>query len=244
MAGRSAGYDRHITIFSPEGRLYQVEYAIKAIKTEGLTSIGIRGSDSCAVVTQKKVPDKLVDPSTVTHLYRLSRGIGCVVTGMTPDAKVLIQRTRQDAAEFEYKYAYPISPYYLSKRIADKAQVYTQTAWMRPLGVSVILIGIDDELGPQLYECTPAGSFVGYKAVATGQKDQEAKNFLEKKFKKNPVLDGDKTIKMAISALQTVLGEDFKSTDIEVGFVEKGKGFRTLSEAEIDAHLTEIAERD
>jgi len=109
----------------------------------------------------------------------------------------------------------------------------------------MILIGIDDEVGPQLYMCDPAGSYVGYKACCAGQKDQETRNFLEKKFKSDPKLDADKTVKMAINALQTVLAEDFKSTDIEVGVVTKdNRRFRLLSQEEIEGHLTEIAERD
>jgi len=243
--GSSAGYDRHITIFSPEGRLYQVEYAFKAVKSVNQTSLGIRGEDSVVIITQKKVPDKLFDPDTITSMFKITDNIGCVVTGLIPDGRSSVQRARYEAADFRHKYGYDMPVSVLAKRMADISQVYTQHAWMRPLGIETILVGMDDELGPQLYKFDPSGSFIGYRACCSGQKDQESINFLEKKFKSNPKLNTEQTIQMAISSLQSILSADFKSTEVEVGVVSASNPrFTLLTPAEIDHHLTLIAERD
>jgi len=247
--GSSAGYDRHITIFSPEGRLYQVEYAFKAIKTSGLTSVGVRGADSCVVLTQRKIPDKLHDADSVTNMYHVTDKIGLVMTGIVPDARASVSRLRSEAAQFKFDYGYEMPVSYLAKRAADLAQVYTQHANMRPLGIAMIIIGIDaegDTMLPQLYRCDPAGYYVGYKATSAGQKEQEANNFLEKRFKAdNPSLSYDDTVQLALACLQNVLGSDLKASDIEACVVRKeNPKFTRLTGDEIEAHLTSLAERD
>jgi len=239
-----SGYDRHITIFSPDGRLYQIEYAFKAVKDSGLTSVAVRGKDSCVVVTQKKIQDKLIDPESVTHIFKITNSIGCLMTGMLSDARAQVQRLRYEAHEFEFKYGYEIPCHVLAKRIADISQVYTQHASMRALGVISMLVSVDDEKGPQVYKIDPAGHFWGYKATSAGTKDQEAQNFLEKKVKANPNMDFETTVHTAITCLQSVLSADFRANEIEVGVVVKGERFRALTETEIDNHLTAISERD
>jgi len=258
-------YDRYLTVFSPEGRLYQVEYAFKAISGSGHTAIAVRGKDTAVVITQKKVPDKLLDASTVTHLFSITPTIGCVMTGLIADARAQISRARSEAADFRYKYGYEITPDALARRLANINQVYTQRAAMRPLGISTILIGIDPELGPQVFKLDPAGYFVGFHATAAGQKQQEAMNHLEKKWKK---LDGGKgadepvaagktlgraeVVEMAIEAISTVHATDFKAGEVEIGIVSdaeeespKTRGqWRVMDEAEVERHLLAYAEKD
>ncbi|KAM9908833.1 hypothetical protein OXX79_000133 [Metschnikowia pulcherrima] len=244
----SAGFDRHITIFSPEGRLFQVEYAFKAINSANITSLGVTGKDSAVLISQKKIPDKLLDAATVSYLFQITPSIGMLATGSIADARSLALRARAEAAEFRYKYGYEMPVQSIAKRMANISQIYTQRAYMRPLGVALTFCQVDFEdenRGPQLFKCDPAGYYTGVKAVATGPKQQEATTHLEKKFKKIDCVDGDwkTTVEFAITALSSVLGTDFRKNDIEIGVATQG-AFRILTADEIDERLVAIAEMD
>uniref|UniRef100_A0A2K6H0A0 Proteasome 20S subunit alpha 6 n=1 Tax=Propithecus coquereli TaxID=379532 RepID=A0A2K6H0A0_PROCO len=187
--------------------------AFKAINQDGLTSV-------------KKIPDKLLDSSTVTHLFKITKNIDCMMTGMTVDSRSQVQRAHHE----KYKYGYEIPVDMLCKRIATISQVYTQNAEMRPLGCCMILIGTDEEQGPQVYKCDPVGYYCGFKATATGVKQIESTSFLEKKVKKF-----DWTFEQTVETVIT----------LEVGVVTvENPIFRILTEVEIDAHLVALTERD
>jgi len=243
--GQSAGFDRHITIFSPEGRLYQVEYAFKPSKESGITAIGVKSTEGIVLVSQKKIPDKLIDPTSITHLFKITENIGCASTGLIADIKAQVTRARAEAAQFEYKNGYTIPTSFIAKRTANVAQVYTQHAFMRALGCISIYGGIDENIGPQLYRIDPAGHYLGFIACSSGAKEQEANNFLEKKVKANSTMNQQQAIECAILCLQSVIGADLKATDLEVGVATvKDPKFTVLTENQIEAQLTAISDRD
>merc|ERR1712157_121672 len=232
-----------ISIFSPQGRLYQMEYAFKAAATaSGITGIALRGKDTCVVVTQKKIPDRLMDPKSVTHLFSITPKIGCFITGIYPDCKSLLQRARYEAAEYAFQYGYNMPVHVLARRIADLAQVRTQSAGMRPLATCMLLVGVDDEKGTQVFKIDCAGHFLPYFGGAAGNKEQEAINFLEKRIDSIPNYNYNEVVRGAIMCLGSVLGSDFRGSEIEVGVVSGSSLFRLMTEEEIEEHLNAIAD--
>lgn len=236
-------FDRQITIFSPQGHLYQIEYAMKASTSSGNTAVAVRGEKSAAFITQKKVPDRLLDASSLTSIYRITDSVGCLIMGITADVRAQVDRLRYEANEFAFNNGFPMPPHALSKRIADICQVYTQEASSRALACMMLIIGVDDDKGAQVFKVDPAGHYLPYKAVSMGKYEPEAMNYLEKKVGDLAALDEAGTIEMAISSMQHVLSSDFKGTEIEVAVVSAGKKFRVLDESEIEAHLNAISER-
>ncbi|KAJ1291845.1 hypothetical protein BS78_02G348300 [Paspalum vaginatum] len=194
----TAPYDRLATVFSSEGRLYQVEYAGNAVRRAGVTSIGVRGADSVCVVCQRSgtaAKDKLLDTTSASCLFTITERLGLLATGIAGDGRALAHEARNQAAEFRFKWGYEMPPNVLAQWIADRAQILTQHAFKRTSGVVAMIMGIDDEKKtPQLFMCDPAGYFFGYKAAGAGHRDREAVDFLEEKMKNNPSLSFRETI--------------------------------------------------
>lgn len=199
-----SGVDRQITVFSNEGKLFQVEYSFTAVKNSGYTSVGVKSKDSVVVITQKKIPDKSIVPSSVTHIFKVNESIGVLFTGLLPDAKNVLLKMRQHAGEFIENFGYTIPINVLAQKISEECQYYTQQAYMRPLCVISILFAIDDEKGPQLIKIDPAGFYMGYTACATGEKEQSTTNYLEREFRKKKDISQEDAITIAIKSLQTV----------------------------------------
>ena len=127
------GYDRHITIFSPDGKLFQIEYALKAVTTCGITGVALKGENTCVVVTQKKATDPLMDKSYNTSLFKVTPNIGVMALGLVPDCRLCVAQARQVAASFMDKNGYEIPVHVLANKMGKKAQIFTQNAGVRPL---------------------------------------------------------------------------------------------------------------
>ena len=177
-------FEKLMKVFSPDGRIYQMEYAFKAIHMFGQTSIAVRGNDSVVICTQKKVPDKMIVPDSVSNIHAVSDSRGAVIVGNTNDAKFIVQWLRSTAATFKFKNGYEVPVHVLAEKLGHYLQKFSQHAGIRPFCVNTTLIGMDDEFGAQLYRVDPSGFAVGFRAVATGAKEQEAMSQLEKHWRK------------------------------------------------------------
>ncbi|MGA7470272.1 MAG: archaeal proteasome endopeptidase complex subunit alpha, partial [Halobacteriota archaeon] len=160
------GYDRAITVFSPDGRLFQVEYAREAVK-RGTTSVGIKAKDGVALLVDKRISSRLLEPQSTEKIFQIDDHIGAVTSGLVADARALVDRARVDAQINRVVYNEPIRIEALAKKIADHKQTFTQYGGVRPYGTALLIGGIDDS-GPRLFETDPSGALLMVKATGIG----------------------------------------------------------------------------
>jgi 20S proteasome subunit alpha 7 len=179
MTSIGTGYDLSNSTFSPDGRVFQVEYAAKAVENSG-TSLGIR-TPHCVVIAQEKlVASKLLVPGKNPRLGSVDRHIGIASSGLIPDGKHFLGRARDEAASWKSQYKLPIGVPQLVDRMGQYVQAYTLYSSVRPFGISAIIGGGSEEDGTGLFMIEPSGAYYGYHACATGKGRQLAKNELEK----------------------------------------------------------------
>src|SRR3990172_3500303 len=166
MENQLMGYDRAITMFSPDGRLLQVEYAKKTVR-QGSTAIGMVCTDGVLLVADKRIVDKLIIPESVEKIWQIDDHIGATASGILSDARVLIERAQVKAQQHRITYDANIEVITVVKDICDLKQICTQSGGLRPFGVSVLVAGVDDHT-PKLFETDPIGIFFQYKATDIG----------------------------------------------------------------------------
>jgi proteasome alpha subunit len=236
---QSMGYDRAITVFSPEGRLYQVEYATEAVR-HGPLAVGVKAVDGVVLAGEKRSPHTLVDLDTLRKILLIDDHIGTAIAGLHADARKLIDEARLRAQINRLSYDEPISIQSLVVNICDIKQAYTQAGGYRPFGVSLLVGGIDHE-GPQLYTTDPSGSFWGWKATAIGKESDVVRDFFKENY--NDKMDIEAALKFALEGLLRN-GDDSeedlkdKAKTIEIGRIDTtDKTFKILSNDEVEAVL-------
>ena len=224
-------YDRGITVFSPDGRLFQVEYAREAVK-KGSTTIGVKYKDGVALIVDKRSVSRLLEPKSTEKIHDIDDYIGCATSGLVADARVLVDEARKNAQIHRVNYGENISVEMLVKKICDMKQNYTQYGGARPFGTALLVAGTDD-LGVHLFETEPSGALVSYKATGIGNGRPAVMELFEKEYKDD--MSFDEAMAMGLKALEAAIEDKPKAESVEIGVVEIGKKFRRLSEEEISA---------
>ena len=241
MPHQLMGYDRAITMFSPEGRLLQVEYAKKTVK-QGATAIGMVCKDGVIMVTDKRLIDKLIVPDATEKIFQIDDHIGTTASGILSDARVLIERAQLRAQQHSVTYDSPIDTLTIVKDISDLKQICTQSAGLRPFGVSLLVAGVDEDGSIKLFETDPTGIFFEYKATAIGEGETDVTDILHKQYKEDlTVEDG---IKLALKALIKSIGEKFTADRIDCAYIKADeKKYKKLSKERIEKILIEIKKK-
>jgi proteasome alpha subunit len=199
------GYDRAITMFSPDGRLLQVEYAKKTVK-QGSTAIGIVCKDGVLLCTDKRIVDPLIVPESVEKIFQIDQHIGATASGILSDARVLIERAQLKSQQYKVTFDSPIDTLSVVKDMCNLMQICTQSGGLRPFGVSVLIAGVDNKV-PILFETDPTGIYFQYKAVCIGEGENEVEEIFQKEYRDDMTLDDG--LKLAIKALAKVGDEKF-----------------------------------
>ena len=186
MLPAQQGYDRAITVFSPDGRLYQVEYAIETVR-RGTIAVGIKCKDGIIIAVEEK-PRKLQISDVAQKIFQIDDHVGVAAAGYIPDARSQVDNARFFSQSNKMIYDEPVEVETIAKHLADQSQQYTQYAGVRPFGVALILGGVVNNT-PQLYLTDPSGTYISYDAIAIGSGSDQVTDFLEKTYKSDLSID-------------------------------------------------------
>jgi len=225
MQHQAMGYDRTATMFSPEGKLLQVEYAEKAVRL-GSASIGMTCSDGVLIIADKRVKDKLIVEKSANKIHEIDSHIISSVSGITSDARILIEKGQVISQQHRVTYDSPIEPELVIKELANIKQQFTQYGGARPFGVSLMLAGIKDQK-PELYVSDITGNYFSYHANAIGESDEKIKKLLREKYKEE--LNMKKATKLALEIFEEILGKEFNMDRFELVYIEnENNGLKRL----------------
>ena len=230
-------YDRAITVFSPDGRLFQVEYAREAVK-RGTTAVGIKCKDGVALLVDKRIASRLLEPQSIEKIFQIDEHIGVATSGLVADARVLVDRARVEAQINKYTYDEAIDVEQLAKRVCDYKQNYTQYGGVRPFGTSLLIAGANGDKA-RIFETDPSGALLEYKATGIGAGRNAVMELFEKEYQENISLDD--AIMLGLKALFKATEGQLDASAIEIGTIElKSKKFRRLMSEETQVYVKKI----
>ncbi|XP_053499920.1 proteasome subunit alpha type-7 [Ictalurus furcatus] len=224
-------YDRAITVFSPDGHLFQVEYAQEAVK-KGSTAVGVRGKNIVVLGVEKKSAAMLQDERTVRKICALDDNVFMAFAGLTADARIVINRARVECQSHRLTVEDPATVEYITRYISNMKQRYTQSNGRRPFGISSLIMGFDFDGTPNLYQTDPSGTYHAWKANAIGRSAKAVREFLEKNYKEEDMETDELVLKLAVRALLEVVQSGGKN--IELATMKRGEAMKILDPEEVE----------
>lgn len=233
----SGGYDRALTVFSPNGQLFQVEYAMEAVK-RGTVAVGVKGKDCCILAVERKAIPMLQDPRTVKKILTVDSHICLAFAGLNADIRSLVDMVRLECQSYRLNVEDAPTIEYVSRYVAEVQQKYTHRGGARPFGVSTLIVGPDEHGSPQLYQTDPSGTYFSWKATAIGRSSKNVTDFLEKNYQDNQ--SDEETLTLAIKALLQVVD----SKTIEVVALRRGASPEAVSDEVVERIAKQIEEAE
>jgi len=235
-------YDRGPNTFSPEGRLFQVEYAIEAIKL-GSTAIGIQTSEGVILAVEKRITSPLMEPTSIEKIVEIDSHIACAFSGLTADSKTLIDRARVESQNHWFTYDEKMQVESVAQAVSNLAIAFGDSdgdeigMMSRPFGVAILYAGIDEN-GPQLFHMDPSGTYLQFDAKAIGSGSEGAQQSLQEQYHKSITLK--EATKTAFTILKQVMEEKLNETNVEAARVTKEGGFQLIKGAELESIIKEL----
>jgi proteasome alpha subunit len=230
-------YDRAITVFSPDGRLFQVEYAREAVK-RGTTTVGLKFKDGVVLIVDKRIASRLMEPKSIEKIFRIDEHVGCATSGLVADARILVDQARVIAQVSKITYDEKMGVEALVKRICDFKQNYTQYGGVRPFGTALLVAGVDEQ-GEHLFETDPSGALVSYKAGSIGAGRNAVMEVFEEDYKEG--VEMEEAIILGLKALRKATDEEsLNPKAVEIGVVTRTESFRQLETSEVEDYIKKL----